>query len=140
MIFMNTEAGHGHGRPFHSAAEMSPLHVEHYTRVYALSHAFFPEPLTCAAVANAILSDAISGVNKTGTYRRVVLAIRARKDLVQPVPACSLMANFAWLLKDVAALSYADIGEVLQMEADEVRQQIAEVREAVLACLEETPA
>lgn len=126
-----------HGSPLQLDPAPSPRFTQTYERVYALSHAFFPEPLTCAALTNAMVSGTIAEGNLCGVYRRVVLAIRARKDRTQPVPACSLLANFAWLLREVAILSHAEIGEVLQMETDEVRQQIAEVREAVLAWLEE---
>jgi hypothetical protein len=122
---------------YHLDPARSPQLAETYRRVYGLSHAFFPEPLTCAALTNAILSGAVAQANMCGVYRRVVLAIRGRRDRSQPVPACSQIANFAWLLKEVAELSYAEIGDVLQMERDEVRQQIAEVREAVLAYLDE---
>jgi hypothetical protein len=126
-----------HAIPLQLHPAPSPQFAQTYARVYALSHAFFPEPLTCAAFTNAILTGAVADGNPCGVYRRVVLAIRARKERTQPVPACSQIANFTWLLKDVADLSYAEIGEALQMETDEVRQQIAEVREAVLDWLEE---
>lgn len=115
------------------------LAITHYEQVYALCHTFHAEPAVCLSLTNQIFRDATTAPDFLTVCRNAVRALTHRPGEL-PVPSCSLLANLAWLLKEVTGLRYGEIGEVLGLELDQIKHTIAEVREALLAALSEQAA
>ena len=115
---------------------LETLAVAHYEQVYTLCHAFHADPALCLSLTNQIFRDASLDPALLTVCRNAVHALTRRPGEL-PVPACSLRDNLAWLLKEVMALRYAEIAGVLGVDADQVRHTIAEVRETLLAAVDE---
>jgi hypothetical protein len=109
------------------------LAVAHYEQMYAVCHAFYDDPALCLTLTNQWFREATTSPSLVTVCRKAVDTLRRRAGLELLVPSCGLMANLTWLLKEVAGLRYAEIGEVLGMDFDEVKHTIASVREALLA-------
>lgn len=115
---------------------LEALAVDHYEQIYTLCHAFHADPSVCLSLTNQIFRDAASEPTLLAVCRNAVHAVMRRPgDL--PVAGCALQANLAWLLKETTGLRYGDIAAVLNMDIDTVRCTIAEVRETLLAALDE---
>jgi hypothetical protein len=126
-------------QPFIADPALEALAVAHYEHVYALCHAFHADPAACLSLTNQVFRDATTSPEYLTVCRQAVRAI-ARRPGELPVPSCSLRANLAWLLKEVTGLRYSEIGEVLGLELDQIKQTIAEVREALLSAMSEQAA
>lgn len=117
---------------------LESLAVAHYERMYALCHAFYDDPAVCMSLTNQWFRESADSPSRVTVCRRAVDSLRHRAGLELLVPSCGLMANLTWLLKEVAGLRYAEIGEVLGMDFDEVKHTIAAVREELLAISDES--
>jgi hypothetical protein len=117
---------------------LESLAVDHYERMYALCHAFYDDPAVCMSLTNQWFTDSADSPSQVTVCRKAVDSLRHRAGLELLVPSCGLLANLTWLLKEVAGLRYAEIGEVLGMDFDEVKHTIAAVREALLATTSES--
>lgn len=102
-------------------------------RMETFCHAFLRDFVGASAVTRMVLPDSAHPGDAVCLYRRAIIALMRRGDFELPVPTCALSANVAWLLREVAGLTYAQIAEVLQMSAIEVARRICDLRETVLA-------
>jgi len=102
-------------------------------RIEAFCQAFLLHPDSAPDVICSVLSEGLQSHDKIRVYRHAIIALMGCGDFEVPVPSCALSANVAWLLKDVAELTYAQIGEVLHISEVEAGRKIHEVRETVLA-------
>jgi hypothetical protein len=114
-------------------SSLDTLAVAHYEQVYALAHAFYDDPSSCLSLANQAFRDASSAPSLLTVCHNLIALLSRRPGLELPVPSHTLLSNSAWLLKDVVGLRYAEIGEVLRMDTEQVKHEIAAVRETLLA-------
>jgi hypothetical protein len=119
---------------------MSPAHAsaaepegETRAQLFALCHAFLAEPWNCEVMTQVLLAGCPDPSDPVVLYRDVVRIFSNLQSLVLPLPGCSPEANFAWLLRDLAGLPYADIAAVLEVPVPAVRQTLADVRTVALA-------
>jgi hypothetical protein len=113
-------------------SSLDTLAVAHYEQVYALAHAFYDDPSVCLSLANQAFRDATGNPELVTVCRNLISLLSRRPGLELPVPSHTLLSNAAWLMKEIVSLRYAEIGEVLRMDVEQVKHEIAAVRETLL--------
>jgi hypothetical protein len=121
-------------------SSLDALAVSHYEQVYGMCHAFYDDPSICLGLANQAFRDTTATPNLIAVVGNLAHLLSRRSGVELPVPAHTLLSNLAWLLKDVMSLSYTDIGEALGMDTEQVKHEIAAVRETLLSMVPEQAA
>ena len=113
------------------------LAVTHYEKIFGLCHALYADPSVCTGVANQAFRDAAETPDLTVVCRNAVRLLSRRPGIELPVPSHSLLSNLAWLLKEVVNLRYNDIAIALGMDSEQVKHEIAAVRDSLMALVSE---
>ena len=108
------------------------LAVTHYEKIFGLCHALYADPSVCTGIANQAFRDAVETPDLTSVCGNAVRLLSRRPGMELPVPTHSLLGNLAWLLKEVVNLRYSDIAIALGTDAEQVKFEIASVRQTVL--------
>ncbi|HEX7927512.1 MAG TPA: hypothetical protein VF678_07975 [bacterium] len=109
------------------------LAAKHYEQLYAFFNAFHDDPALCLDMVNTTLRAAEScDLTTMCIFTKAVSQLNAQPGLELPVWTSSYESNLCWLLRDIGGLRYSEIGAILEMSREEVKQRIAEVRFTVL--------
>ena len=119
---------------------LESLAVAHYEKIFALCHAFYADPSICTGLANQAFRDAAESPDLVTVSSNAVQLLSRRPGLELPVPSHVLLSNLAWLLKEVVNLRYADIAIALGMDTEQVKHEIAAVRDTLLDAVSEQSA
>jgi len=92
---------------------------------------------TSEDIVQESLRDAVSGgaLHALGLYRAACQQLRARADCGRAMDTLERTGSLCLLLKDLAGLRYAEIAEVLSIDAMQVRVNIASARAALLPAI-----
>lgn len=121
-------------------SSLEALAVSHYEQVYAVCHAFYDDPSVCLGLANQAFRDTAATPHLIAVSGSLAHLLSGRPSVELPVPTHTLLSNLAWLLKEVMKLTYRDIGAALGMDAEQVKHEIAAVRETILSLASLQPA
>jgi hypothetical protein len=109
------------------------LAIRHYEQLYAFFNAFHDNAARCLELADKTLRDAQScDLTTVCVFTKAVARLNRQPGMDLPVGTTSYESNLAWLLKDIGGLRYAEIGQILEIGSEEVKQRIADVRWTVL--------
>jgi hypothetical protein len=109
------------------------LAIRHYEQLYAFFNAFHDDAALCLDLTDKTFRDAQScDLSTACIFSKAVARLSRQPGLAAPVATASYESNLAWLLKDVGGLRYAEIGQILEISHEEVKQRIADVRWTVL--------
>lgn len=105
-----------------------------FERVYALFQAFFQDHETAIGNALKTFRDAERDAppSRDTLYHMAVLRIRGAGSRCDPVEGIPLRNTLCWLLKELGALPYRTIGEIMGLGRADVRAAIAGVRLALI--------
>jgi hypothetical protein len=121
-------------------ASIESLAVAHYEQVFALCHALYADPSVCMSIANQAFRAAAEQPELVTVCRNAVHLLARRPGLELPVPSHALLSNLAWLLKEAVNLRYAEIAVALDMDVEQVKHEIAAVRDTLLSLVSEQTA
>ena len=109
------------------------LAVRHYEQLYAFFNAFHDDAALCLDLTTQTLRDAEAcDLTTVCVFSKAVARLSRQPGMSLPVEAASYEKNLAWLLKDVGGLRYSEIGMILHMSREAVKEAIADVRWHVL--------
>ena len=104
--------------------------AENFDRAYLLFNLFIDGPRACLDHSDAVFRTLArqGAYTDRGFYRTLAQRIRALPQSADAVEGQDVDSVLCWLLKDAAALNYAAIAEVMELERDQVAARIAGVR------------
>lgn len=104
--------------------------AENFDRAYQLFNLFIDDPRACLDHSDAVFRTLAHQGECTdrGFYRTLAQRIRALPQSAAAVDGQDVDSVLCWLLKDAAALTYAAIADVMELEREQVAVRIAGVR------------
>lgn len=109
------------------------LAVRHYEQLYAFFNAFQEDAALCLELTNGTLRDAEAcDLTTVCVFTKAIARLSRQPGLTAPVATAPYESNLAWLLKDIGGLRYSEIGAILAISREEVKERIADVRFTVL--------
>jgi hypothetical protein len=105
-----------------------------FDRAFLVFSLFVDDPRTCLDLSESVFRalQISGGSTEREFYGELVGCVRELPDKGQFLPGVASDSVLCWLLKDAADLSYAEIGAMMAMGREQVRDRIAEVRMALL--------
>ena len=117
-------------------ATIQLLAERHYEQVYGFFNAFFDNPALCLELTDHSFRDAeLSGMSTVGVFTQAVARLKGRPGFAVPVETSSFESNIAWMLKEIAGLSYLQISHTLGISSQDVKERIAGIRMSVMTQL-----
>ena len=110
------------------------LITQYFDRAYLMFNLFVDDPRACLQLSESVFRtlDTLGGSSEQDVYALLVEFVRELAPERGFLPEVSTDSVLCWLLKDSAALSYAEIAALMELDRQQVGERIAEVRFAIL--------
>jgi hypothetical protein len=113
---------------------MDGLIAGYFDRAFLVFNLFEDDPRTCLQHAQGVFRSLNSrhGATERDFYGELVVGVRRLPRHNEFLPGIGADGVLCWLLKDSADFSYGEIGTLMELPREAVREHIADVRLALL--------